>query len=569
MQVPFRNQPQRAVLVTGALFATLLAAALALYLYRAGKFAKPGRAAVLFLGACSVLLLAIYFFWVSWYVSFPADILIWSEGDFLNDILKFSTGYPLYTAVANMDSTHYVPGPQLLTYLLAWLAGQSHSIPFYRAIQVFYTALAAFFALQCCRRILRLAFPESRAGETWARNVFWYAALFLMATNSITNRFAHNLHGDALAQLATMGTYYLLLRYVETRSIGILATLALLVPVDFLIKQNLLIWAVFCAVFLVVWDRAWKRAFGFTLAASTLFGATAAAGYALWGQPFLFWIFQELSKHAVSPLRSFQHVLDSWPYFAAGLLGGAAILRGRNANRLTGAWLIWLALISLEAYTSGIEWMLNHIGPGCLMAGVWFLAGLASIDRASVAAPAGSHRWIEAGAVAAAVALGFSGLGMIRIPLRPVSDDAYRYVADIEREFRGEPADRVLLDVGTWVYAKDRIVMGDRAPVAGMLGMANVDGFAASRPARREYIAKILVRDLNEPDFWYENALWPEKSGIRQALLNNYRETGHIRRAEGPPDVKNWAEGTASVRRNYGSRAEIAGQRRRLPNSSS
>jgi hypothetical protein len=238
--------------------------------------------------------------------------------------------------------------------------------------------------------------------------------------------------------------------------------------------------------------------------------------------------------------------LDSWPYFAAGLLGGVAALRGRKLDGLWGAWLIWLALIGLEAYTSGIEWMLNHIGPGCLMAGVWFLAGLTSVwsDASESSKPAHFEDWIRAAAVTASVALMFSGLGLVRIPLRPVSDDAYRYVHEIEKQFQGYPANQVLLDTGTWVYMKDLVIMGDRASAAGMLGMARVDGgFSGilSRIEARRY-SKILVRGLHAEDFWYENSLWPKPSGIRQALLDNYRETGHIRAAAGPKDVKNWAE---------------------------
>ena len=232
-------------------------------------------------------------------------------------------------------------------------------------------------------RILRLTWPESRARDGWIWNSFWYAALLLMATNSITNCFAHNLHGDALAQLAAMVAYYLLLVYLETRSRRVLAAMVLLVPVGFLIKQSLLIWGVWYGGFLALWGRSWKRLGVFVVATAALFGATLSVCYAIWGGPFFYWIFYEMSRHPVSPLRAFQHVLDSWAYFAAGLLGGVVVLRDRKPDGLLGAWLVWLGLIVLEAYRSGIEWMLNHLGPGCLMAGVWFVAGLASLGKGS------------------------------------------------------------------------------------------------------------------------------------------------------------------------------------------
>jgi hypothetical protein len=190
--------------------------------------------------------------------------------------------------------------------------------------------------------------------------------------------------------------------------------------------------------------------------------------------------------------------------------------------------------------------MLNHIGPGCLMAGIWLMTGIMSLAKPGVEAshPAPAGEWIRAGALTALLALMFNGLGMVRIPLQPLGPDAYRYMTDIEKEFAGLPADKVLLDVGTWVYAKDHVVMGDRAAAAGMLAMAKMDAFSGmrSRLEAKRY-SKILVRSFHEPDFWYDNAtIWPKSSGLRNVMLENYRETGTIRAADGPKDVKNWAE---------------------------
>jgi hypothetical protein len=151
--------------------------------------------------------------------------------------------------------------------------------------------------------------------------------------------------------------------------------------------------------------------------------------------------------------------------------------------------------------------------------------------------------WVRVGAVTAAVALMFSGMGFVRIPIRPISDDAYRYVADIEAQFAGLPAQDVLLDVGTWIYARNRVIMGDRAPgicEEGYSGMGDRSGILARLAARR--YSKILVRGLHDPDFWYENSLWPKPSGLRRAILENYRETGHIRAIDPPKEVKDRLE---------------------------
>jgi len=542
----FPQQPERAVLITGLGFAAVLALGPGLYLARMRRESNPWTAGLTFLAASSVLLLAAYFYWVSWYVNFPADILTWSEGDFINDIIKFSVGYPLYSPQANNDAFNYPPGPQLLTYLLAWLAGKAGSISFYRAIQVGYTAAAAFLALLSCRRLLRQARCDLRPAWLW--NAFFYAALLLMGANSITNRFSHNLHGDALAQLTALAAFYLLLVYIDTRDRRVLAAMALIAPIGFLVKQSLVIWAAWYAGFLLLWDRNWKRTLAFSAATGALTAAVIGACYAIWGQPFFYWTFTVLGSHGVSPLRSFQHVLDSWTYFAGGLLGGAAVLRFAQSKSLVGAWLVWLGLISVEAYTSGIAWMLNHIGPGCLIAGVWFLAGLAVVwSRVAAAWKARtSHApdWIAAAAAAFSVALLFAGMGMVRIPAQPLSNDAYRYVRDIEAQFRGLPSRAVLLDAGgSWIYERDGVVMGDRAPCIGERGHSGTGDFSGilARIAAHRY-SKILVRDLHEADFWYEHSTWPKPSGIRQALLDHYRETGRIPAAEPPLATRDRAE---------------------------
>ena len=534
-------QGEKGVLLTGAIFAVFLVVTLGAYLLKGNP--RPATAGLMFLTTTAVLLLATYLFWVSWYIFFPADFLIWSESDFVNDILKLLRGYPLYSPQVNNDSFFYVPGTQLLTYLLARLTGLGRSVAAFRMIQVVYIASAALIGVLCCRRILRIAWPELNAVNSPLWNAFWYATLFLISTNSITSPFSHNLHGDALAQLAALTGYYLLLCYCETRSCVPLAGMAVFAPAGFLIRQSLVVWGGLFVGFLAVWDRRWKRLAAFTAAAAVLMGLVLAACRAIWGEPFFYWTVYVLGEHGVSPLRSFQHALTAWPYLAIGLLGGAAALRrgetqtSPQANALRGAWVVWIAVIATETYTSGIAWMLNHIGPGSSIAGVWFMVGLASVwERAS-------ETWVRSAALTASVALGLSGLGVIRIPVQAIPDDAYRYVRDIEQEFDGVSPNKVLLDAGTWVYMRDGVIMGDRAPSIGERGfkaVADLSGIL-TRIADKHY-TKILVRGFHDPDFVYDYYLWPKPSGIRQALQNNYRESRTIRAVADYPQSKNWAE---------------------------
>jgi hypothetical protein len=117
-------------------------------------------------------------------------------------------------------------------------------------------------------------------------------------------------------------------------------------------------------------------------------------------------------------------------------------------------------------------------------------------------------------------------------------------VHDIENQFKGQPADTILLDNGTWVYRQDRVIMKDRAdPIstrAAETGEVDFSGFL-SRLAAKRY-SKILIRDFNGPDCWYEDPWWPRSRGLRKAILDNYRETGSIPGVLPPNDVKQRAE---------------------------
>lgn len=531
----FVGRPERALLLIGAFFAALLALPASAYLAYRGRRADPGRLALILMAGINILLVSTYLYWVSFYVFFPADILIWSEGDFVNDILKFRVGYPIYSAEANNESFHYTPGTQLLTYLLAWLLGKETSIPVYRAIQVGYTLLAAVVALCCWRGLVKLAVPGPAHLDRWLWGIICLPMLFLIATNSLTNPYVHNLHNDALAQLVSVVGYYLLLRYALSQNKLILALMAFIPTVGFMVKQSLAIWAAIYCLHLALFDRprSLTRLAIFAMFAFGGVGAAVAAGYFLWGDHFIYWVFTVVARHSISPLRSFEHVLDIWPYFAIGLLAGLVLLRGKSFALLLGPWTAWFFLISVEAYTSGVAWMLNHIGPGCLIAGIWFLAALTKLWLSGLHEADVKFRpraWFAAGLSLAIVGLLLNGLGLVRVPIRPLSEDAYRYIAEIEREFQSGPAEKILLDVGSWVYLKEGVVMKDRAPAIGERGYTGAGDFSGIIGRLRErHYSKILVRNLNEPDFWYDYWSWSKPSGIRQALLENYWEVGSIR----------------------------------------
>jgi len=111
--------------------------------------------------------------------------------------------------------------------------------------------------------------------------------------------------------------------------------------------------------------------------------------------------------------------------------------------------------------------------------------------------------------------------GLPRLVERPV---VRRRIGQIEAEFNGLPAEKILLDAGSWVYVKDQVIMQDRASSIGDRGYSGIADFSGilERIQNQAY-DKILLRKYLEPDSWYDNASWPQLSGINQALQENYQ----------------------------------------------
>jgi len=416
--------------------------------------------------------------------------------------------------------------------------GKSASIQSFRLVQIAFTVCAAALAAMCARRLHRIAVRPELAGDSLWTPV-WLLLLFLFASNSLTNPFVHNLHNDALAQLVSVAAYAVLLAYATDRRLKWLMAMAILPAIGFLVKQNLLMWAPLYVSYLLVFVRPRSFRRPLAVAAGAVASATVVIGgaYLFWGEPFIYWTFTILTRHSVSPLRALQHTFDTWIYLAAGVVGGGALLYRRLTWPLAGCWTVWFLLIANEIATSGVAWMLNHIGPGSLLAGIWMAAALPlALDGIRDARQpfADRHVWLKTAAVMAVLVLSFSGFGFIRIPMSPLPDDSRRYVSAIEAEFGDGTVFDVLLDFGSWVYMKDRVVMKDRAVSIGERGYSQSGDFSAmkQRLAAKAY-RKILVRNLHAADFWYDHYLMPGSTGLREALLANYREVRTIKAVGG------------------------------------
>lgn len=491
--------------------------------------ATPAMLSVLALAGVAITLCGICLNRITAYITFPADFLIWSESDYVNDILKFQNGYPLFGPLVDQNSFNYPPGSQLLTYGLAKLAGMGDSIPAYRAVQVLYTFIAALFATFACWRLTIGLLPQRRHAELTWWSMVWMPILFLAATNIRTNPFVTFLHNDALAQLVCAAGFWLLVEYNATRNRRLLLFMTLLPAAGFIVKQSVVIWAAFYLLYFYFLDRSLSFARMAAFALSTAAGVLvlAAASYAIWGYEYYYWVFKVLGNHGVDIMRSLQHAMDIWCYYAMALFAGAILLRGPNAPRMAGPWLAAFLLLLAETYTSGVAWMLNHIGPGCLLVTILFLVSLAKISPSLWPKDSNPPRvddWTAAGFRGAIIVATLAGMHVVRVPVPVFDGDAVRYVKDIEGEFAELPADRVLLDLGSWVYRKEKVNMKDRVATIGEQAYSQSADFTATidRLKSKQY-AKILVRNLNSPDFWYDSILLKKSTGIKKALLENYQ----------------------------------------------
>jgi hypothetical protein len=517
-------RPERAVLLVGIFFVAVLGAVVLAYLARQRDSLTPAQLGFVILATSVVLTAAGYFMWAASQVAYHADILIWSESPFVNDIIKLRTGIPLYSAPVDLNSFFYTPGSQVLTYGLARLLGSASSIPTYRLLQLGYVGVAALLGARAVQRLRQLA-GGRETGRRW--ELVWVPLLFLCGTNELTNPFNHLLHNDALALLVSTLAYLLLLEYAVGRSRRVLLLMAVVPLLGFAVKQSLALWLGLYLGYLLLFDRprALGRIAGFGVGAVGLLAAGYLAGRALWGTSFHYWVITVMGHHPPDLLRVVQHILDSWVYWAAGLGGGLLLLRPSNATSLVGIWVVWVLLFAAEAYTSGIAWMLNHLGPGSMIASIWLCASLPEIWPAETRdARRLPVAWLRAAVLTLIAVLGLAGLRVVRVPLPGLPADADRYASAIEAEFAGLPRDRVLLDQGSWPYLAAGISMRDRSAVVGELGATETGDFSGILGRiRGRYYQRILLRDLDTPDFAYDHSSWRVGSGIRDSLHTYYR----------------------------------------------
>jgi len=509
--------------------------------------------------AISILLVLFYFYIIKPYVLLPADILMWGETDFTGNIIKIRNSAPLYTPPEDSNSGIYTPGAPLLTYLIAWILGKTTSIAVLRMIQLGYVTCAAIIATSCLRMLYKISFPDHIVpfAKTWA--IFSFFVFFLTATSPRINAFCHCLHQDALAIFISMFCFWTMLRYMTSHTWRNLAFMVICPALGYLVKQFLMSWLLLMFIFLLLLHpRELKRLVVFVLIAAMFIAIAMGSCYLLWGDDYIFWTFDVMEGRAkvaimpevdrVSLVRCVDHIVQAWMELLIGFVGGCLVLRKSNVRRLVPLWVTWILLIVSEVYSGGAGWgVLYHFGPGVLIGVIWLFVALIRFwpyDKESSELTFIVCRYLPQPIMAVICIMTlFVALHVVptadrdegRYYKRRPSEDAYRYISDIEAEFEGLPMQKVLLDVGNWIYLKQSYLAKDRAisladqPLSDIYD--NIDVFV-DRIKQKTY-EKILVRDFHSPYFFYDFVHWRRSSGVKKALLEHYTEVRIIPRIEG------------------------------------
>jgi len=447
----------------------------------------------------------------------PVDLVMGSESQFVDHIIRYRAGQPQYTPIDDANSSAYAPGAPLLTYWIASLVGRPTSIAAYRLIQQIYILVAVLFGLLAARSLFLSICPESKSANLWM--LMWIPFLYLIATNPFTNVYAFTLYSDGLGLAANGIAFWLLIKHLTTEDDRWLIPMAIIPALGFLAKQKEVLWIGLYVVYFLLSGRvSLRRVLCFALGSTVLAGAVVGLCYVLWGAPFWAWNFQVLSHLHVSLRRVLDQLTSGAWFVLPGFIGGALLLSGKGLSRLLPAWICWVLHILASLYTSGIAFRPAHLGAATLEGTVWFLVGLATLwseEDETQTAQSHAFRWWCAAMVPLGVLCSMLGADLLRAG-SAVPGDFASYIAAIEKEFTGVPRDKVLLDTGSWIYLPTNSVMMDReSPIGTLSGTGSSDLSGTVKRLRQRYYMRILVR---------REMTFDRHPSLRQALAENYRE---------------------------------------------
>jgi hypothetical protein len=166
--------------------------------------------------------------------------------------------------------------------------------------------------------------------------------------------------------------------------------------------------------------------------------------------------------------------------------------------------------------------------------GCFLLAAIALYWPTDSSGSSRGAAWIQAALLTGLTLTIFGGFGHPRRPLARVSADFSRYVRQIEAEFEGHAPERVLLDIGDWIYLRHGVVVKDRAIMVGTHRRLALARDFLQRIEQQQY-DKLLVHVMPEGSYLYDLG-----TGVhsREKIISAwYRESRRIPKVRG---MDNW-----------------------------
>jgi hypothetical protein len=448
-------------------------------------------------------------------LSFDYDLLLWGDDYFMTSMLKLAHGLPVYTSVADANSTVYSPGGPWLHHALLSPLGLGTSLLANRLLSQLWLWVAVGLAVVAVVALARRSdsWPEERG----ARAVVVALAVATLGLAAYANPVTDSLHPTNLELVTLAATLLVLVRFPSLSARARFALLVVLPVVALLAKQTAgaaVTLALCAAAFRDAKGARLRRALAALVPLASLAGALVALTVGTHGL-FETWAFDILARHPFDWWKVKDLYAGYFLLFAPALatVGFQAwrVLGGQDAGARGAAWLR-AATLPLAYAPFALAALFKTMGGPNNLAVVGFLLVVLALPVWATEL-AGASRAASGRSLPRAAALGVLAAAQIGVlyPRRRVPDrhdrDNARLICDYAAE-RMAAGERVHLGRGSVCYLRggvpvplDRLSSIVEVTVAGRGAELGFHG----RIARSEY--DVLIVPLNDL-LWFGKDFW-------------------------------------------------------------
>ena len=433
-------------------------------------------------------------------ITFPWDILIWSESPFMTNMLKLTQEQPLFDKPWRVNSFVYAPGLEYLTYAVLAPFGVQLDVRFCRLIVVF---LGLGAALMLSLAAVRIYAQQQNDSVGLGYRLFAFLIFVLLLFRNFT---ADVVHPDNLHAFHFAAVFLLALQALQNRSLK-WALLAVVVA-------GLGVWAKQVAALSVIgvlaafWSaRCWTRPQLVLIGVVGFSVLCASLGAILIPELERYYLLDLLSQHPLQlqkVVRFFEDLVLQ-PHRWLLLLGALYMLRELLRQPAARPYLIlWLALGIFEVLPAGLGYIKEMgLWNNLIVVDLWLLVVVFPLLVSGLSVPVSNGaKWYRKYAPT-----GFALLMVLSlVPVKTIPGPEYwRYAGETQDLVSAALAndERVLVAHGTMfqIKAGDKSVPLDRAN--SFLELRTGDQVARAGTEdrlRRHYYDRIFYNSI-----WYGN----------------------------------------------------------------